>query len=204
MLQIDENAKIEQYINKISEGIYQEAKKFIQSGMSDQQIIDKVISIAVKKFTPESKMVMSSVYNMMMEHTLANPIFQNAQNKAAFYERDILKELNSKFLFDVPKYIDYEESKAEIKKWIAAGVIVIVGGIISIPTNNLIPIGIAIIVAGVMLFILNDWSKKTKHDISKLIKEYLHDVKKMMMEWLNTVQVYYDECVYELEKELTR
>lgn len=204
MLQIDENAKIEQYINKISEGIYQEAKKFIQSGMSDQQIIDKVISIAVKKFTPESKMVMSSVYNMMMENTLANPIFQNAQNKAAFYERDILKELNSKFLFDVPKYIDYEESKAEIKKWIAAGVIVIVGGIISIPTNNLIPIGIAIIVAGVMLFILNDWGKKTKHDISKLIKEYLHDVKKTMMEWLNTVQVYYDECVYELEKELTR
>ena len=204
MLQIDENAKIEQYINKISEGIYQEAKKFIQSGMSDQQIIDKVISIAVKKFTPESKMVMSSVYNMMMEHTLANPIFQNAQNKAAFYERDILKELNSKFLFDVPKYIDYEESKAEIKKWIAAGVIVIVGGIISIPTDNLIPIGIAIIVAGVMLFILNDWGKKTKYDINKLIKEYLHDVKKMMMEWLNTVQVYYDECVYELEKELTR
>ena len=204
MLQIDENAKIEQYINKISEGIYQEAKKFIQSGMSDQQIIDKVISIAVKKFTPESKMVMSSVYNMMMEHTLANPIFQNAQNKAAFYERDILKELNSKFLFDVPKYIDYEESKAEIKKWIAAGVIVIVGGIISIPTDNLIPIGIAIIVAGVMLFILNDLGKNTKHDISKLIKEYLHDVKKMMMEWLNTVQVYYDECVYELEKELTR
>ena len=204
MLQIDENAKIEQYINKISEGIYQEAKKFIQSGMSDQQIIDKVISIAVKKFTPESKMVMSSVYNMMMEHTLANPIFQNAQNKAAFYERDILKELNSKFLFDVPKYIDYEESKAEIKKWMAAGVIVIVGGIISIPINNLIPIGIAIIVAGVMLFILNDWDEKTKHDISKLIKEYLHDVKKTMMEWLNTVQVYYDECVYELEKELTR
>lgn len=204
MLQIDENAKIEQYINKISEGIYQEAKKFIQSGMSDQQIIDKVISIAVKKFTPESKMVMSSVYNMMMEHTLANPIFQNAQNKAAFYERDILKELNSKFLFDVPKYIDYEESKAEIKKWIAAGVIVIVGGIISIPTDNLIPIGIAIIVAGVMLFILNDWWKKTKYDINKLIKDYLHDVKKTMIEWLNTVQVYYDECVYELEKELTR
>lgn len=204
MLQIDENAKIEQYINKISEGIYQEAKKFIQSGMSDQQIIDKVISIAVKKFTSESKMVMSSVYNMMMEHTLANPIFQNAQNKAAFYERDILKELNSKFLFDVPKYIDYEESKAEIKKWIAAGVIVIVGGIISIPTDNLIPIGIAIIVAGVMLFILNDWGKKTKYDINKLIKDYLHDVKKTMIEWLNTVQVYYDECVYELEKELTR
>ena len=141
MLQIDENAKIEQYINKISEGIYQEAKKFIQSGMSDQQIIDKVISIAVKKFTPESKMVMSSVYNMMMEHTLANPIFQNAQNKAAFYERDILKELNSKFLFDVPKYIDYEESKAEIKKsaiqYVIGAIIVFAAGALLGVISNL-------------------------------------------------------------------
>jgi hypothetical protein len=204
MLQIDEKAKIEQYINKISEGIYQEAKKFIESGMSNQQIIDKVISIAVKKFTPESKMIMSSVYNMMIDHTLSNPIFQNAQNKAVLYERDILKELNSKFLFDVPKYIDYEESKVEIKKLISAGVIVIVGGVISITSNNFITIGIAIIVAGVIFFISNDWDKKTEYDISKLIKEYLYNVKETMLEWLNTVQVYYDECVYELEKELTR
>ena len=99
MLRSDERAKIEQYINKISGGIYKEAKKCIQSGMPDQQVIDKVINITVKKFTPESKMIMSSAYNMMMEHTLAKPIFQNTQNKAAFYERDILKELNSKFLF---------------------------------------------------------------------------------------------------------
>lgn len=204
MLQIDEKAKIEQYINKISEGIYQEAKKFIESGMSNQQIIDKVISIAVKKFTPESKMIMSSVYNMMIDHTLSNPIFQNAQNKAVLYERDILKELNSKFLFNVPKYIEYEESKVEIKKLIAAGVIVIVGGVISIKSNNLITIGIAIIVAGVIFFISNGWDKKTEYDISKLIKEYLYNVKETMLEWLNTVQVYYDECVYELEKELTR
>ena len=204
MLQIDEKAKIEQYLNKISEGIYQEAKKLIKSGMSNQQIIDKVISISVKKFTPESKMIMSSVYNMMIDHTLSNPIFQNAQNKAALYERDILKELNSKFLFNVPNYIDYEESKVEIKKLITAGVIVIVGGVISITTNNLIPIGIAIIVAGVIFFISNDWDKKTEYDISKLIKEYLYNVKETMLEWLNTVQIYYDECVYELEKELTR
>lgn len=204
MLQSDEKAKIEQYINKISEGIYKEAKKCIQSGMSDQQVIDKVINITVKKFTPESKMVMSSAYNMMMEHTLAKPLFQNAQNKAAFYERDILKELNSKFLFDVPKQIDYEESKTDIKKWIAAGAVVIVGGIISIPTKSLLPIGIAVVVAGVMLFMLKDRNKKTKQDISKLIQEYLHDVKKTIMEWLNTVQAYYDERVEELEKALMR
>lgn len=204
MLKSNEKAKIEQYISKISEDLYKEAKKYIQSGMSNQQVIDKVINITVNKFTPESKMIMSSAYNTMMEYTLAKPMFQNAQNKAAFYERDILKDLNSKFLFDVPNHINYEESKAEINKWIAAGAVVVVGGIISIPTNSLIPIGIAVVVAGVMLFMLKDERKKTKQDISKLIQEYLQEVTKTLMEWLNTVQVYYDECVDELEKELTK
>ena len=184
MLQSDERVKIEQYINKISEGIYKEAKKCIQSGMSDKQVIDKVINVTVKKFTPESKMIMSSVYNTMMEHTLAKPLFQTAQNKAAFYERDILKDLNSKFLFDVPNHINYEESKTEMKKWIADGVVVVTGGIISFSTKSLIPIGIAIIVVGVMLFILKDENSRPKQDISTLIQEYLNDVAKTMMEWL--------------------
>lgn len=204
MLQNDEKAKIEQYINKISEDIYKEAKKWIQNGMSDRQVIDKVINITVKKFTPESKMIMSSAYNTMMEHTLAKPLFESAQNKAAFYEKDILKELNSKFLFDVPKHINYEESKTEISNWIATGALVVVGGIISIPTKSLIPIEIAVVVAAVLLFMLKDINKKNKQDISKLIQEYLQGVTKTMMEWLNTVQMYYDEHVEKLEKELLR
>ena len=83
MLNSDEKAKVEKYINKISEGIYKESQKFIQNGMSDKKVIERVINITVKKFTPESKMIISSVYNTMMEHTLAKPFFQTAQNKAA-------------------------------------------------------------------------------------------------------------------------
>lgn len=204
MLQSDEKSKIEQYINRISEGIYKEAEKYIQCGMPDQQIIDNVIEITVKKYTPESKMIMSSVYNTMMEHTLAKPIFQIVQNKAAFYERNILKELNSRFFFDVPGYIDYEETRTKINKWIATGAVVVSGGIISFPTKSLIPIGIAVIVAGVILLLLKDEEKQHKQNIGRLIREYLNNVKNTMMEWVNTIQVYYDECVEELEKELTR
>ena len=202
MLNSDEKAKVEKYINKISEGIYKESQKFIQNGMSDKKVIERVINITVKKFTPESKMIISSVYNTMMEHTLAKPFFQTAQNKAAFYERNILKDLNTKFLFDVPKDINYESSEKEINKWIAAGAIVIVGRVICFPTKSLIPIDIAVIVAGVMLAVLEERLGQDKQDISKLVQRYLNDVTKTMMEWLNTVQEYYDECVVELEKEL--
>ncbi len=202
MLNSDEKAKVEKYINKISEGIYKESQKFIQNGMSDKKVIERVVNITVKKFTPESKMIISSVYNTMMEHTLAKPFFQTAQNKAAFYERNILKDLNTKFLFDVPKDINYESSKKEINKWIAAGAIVIVGGVICFPTKSLIPIDIAVVVAGVMLAVPEERLGQDKQDISKLVQRYLNDVTKTMMEWLNTVQEYYDERVVELEKEL--
>lgn len=204
MLQSEEKAQVEQYVTKICESIFREAEKYIQSGMSDKQVIDRIITITVNKFTPESKMILSSVYNMMMERTLAKPIYQITRNRAAFFELNILKELNSKFLFDVPNRIDYEESRITIDKWIADGVIVVAGGVISFLATNPIPIGMAVIVAAVMLFILKNGDRETKQDISRLIQEYLKDVSKTMMEWLDTVQEYYDACVEKLERELIK
>lgn len=204
MLQSDERAKIEQYINQTSDIIYNEAKKCIKNGISNQQVIDKVINITINRFAPVSKSVMYSAYNTMTEHTLAKQIFQNSQNKAVFYEKDILKDLNSKFLFDVPKHINYEESRIEINKWIASGAVVVVGGIISVPTKSIIPVGIAVMIAGVMLFVLNNKKSRGEQDIYKLVHEYLQEVTKTMMEWLNTIETYYDERVEELERELVK
>lgn len=204
MLQSDEKRKIEQYVNKISASIFSEAKKSIQSGMPDKQVIDRVITITVNKFTPESKMIMSSTYNMMMEHTLAEPIFQEPQNKAAFYEMNILKELNSQFNFDVPNHIDYEKSEEEINEWIKIGAIVVAGGIISIPTKSLIPIGIASIVAGLMFLLLKNSKDSAKQDTNHLIEEYLNDVTKTMMNWVNTIEEYYDERIAILKRELVK
>lgn len=204
MLQSDEKRKIEQYVNKISASIFSEAKKSIQSGMPDKQVIERVITITVNKFTPESKMIMSSTYNMMMEHTLAEPIFQEPQNKAAFYEMNILKELNSQFNFDVPNHIDYEKSEEEINEWIKIGAIVVAGGIISIPTKSLIPIGIASIVAGLMFLLLKNSKDSAKQDTNHLIEEYLNDVTKTMMNWVNTIEEYYDERIAILKRELVK
>ena len=48
--------------------------------------------------------------------------------------KDILKELNNKFSFDVPDKINYSESKNELDKWIKSGsaAVVIVGGAVSV------------------------------------------------------------------------
>ena len=201
MLENNDRKKIQEYVEKILKSIYSSVKKNIESGMSNQDVIDSAVNLTVNKLTPESKMILSSVYNMLMEKTLAKPLYQNAQNKAAFYSRDILKDLNTKFSFEVPAHIDYEESKSLINKWTAAGAICVGGGVVSITMKNAIPIVIAVIIAGVMLYLLRDKpATGNKQDISALIKEYLKNVKATLMSWVDEISAYYDGEVKELEK----
>ena len=201
MLENNDREKIQEYVEKILKSIFSSVKKNIESGMSNQDVIDSAVNLTVNKLTPESKMILSSVYNMLMEKTLAKPLYQNAQNKAAFYSRDILKDLNTKFSFEVPAHIDYEESKSLINKWTAAGAISVGGGIVSITMKNAIPIVIAVIIAGVMLYLLRDKpATGNKQDISVLIKEYLKNVKATLMSWVDEISAYYDGEVKELEK----
>ena len=200
MLQSNDKKKIENYIDKIIESLRKDARKSISSGMSDKQVINKITLTTVNKFTPESKMIMSSTYNMLMEKTLAGSLYLNVENKAAFYQLDILKDLNSKFVFDIPDKIDYQESKKEFDKWVKCGAVVVVGGIVSIPLKSLIPIGIAVIIAVIMAIVLKDDNKVGKTDISAIIDNYLSDIKKSVFLWVESVEKYYDEKIAILEK----
>lgn len=201
MLENNDREKIQGYVEKILKSIYSSVKKNIESGMSNQDVIDSAVNLTVNKLTPESKMILSSVYNMLMEKTLAKHLYENPQNKAAFYSRDILKDLNTKFSFEVPSHIDYEESKTLINKWTAAGAICVGGVVVSITMKNAIPIVIAVIIAGVMLYLLRDKpATGNKQDISVLIKEYLKNVKATLMSWVDEISAYYDGEVKELEK----
>lgn len=204
MLENSEKAKIRKYIDEISTKILIEAQKCVENKMTNKQVIERVIQITVNKFTPESKMIMSSAYNMMMKHTLEKPEFQTASNKAAFYQLNILNDLNGKFVFDVPNYIDYQENKKEIAKWIAAGAIVVLaGGVISIQMEIVIPIAMAVVIAGVMIGYKMAEISKTQ-DVMPLIREYLNSVSETMMQWLNGIERYYDERVEKLKKELVK
>ncbi len=202
MLENNDKQKLEQYIDKIIKGIQIDANKNIKAGISDKQLIDKVINVTVNKFTPESKMILSSTYNMLMEHTLSSAKYVDAEKKAAFYEMDILKELNGKFNFEVSKDIDYQESGKEINKWVKSGVVVIVGGLISISLKSLIPVGIAIVIAGIMALLLKHEPKSGSKGIDAVISEYLMNVKQSVLLWINSIEKYYDNRVAQLEREM--
>lgn len=201
MLGKDDKKKVEKYVERILESIYADAKKNIRNKMPNQEVINNVVNLTVNKLTPESKMILSSTYNMLMEKTLAESLYQKAENKAAFYSRDILKELNSKFTFDVPSHIDYEESSRLINKWTASGVIVAGGGIISITMKNIMPIAIAVVLTGIMLFLLrNKPVGGSAQDVSAIVQDYLNNVKVSLMSWINEIEKFYDYEIKKLEE----
>ena len=205
MLKGSDKRKIENYIQKIIDGLMKDTKESIASGTSDKQVIERITKATVNKFTPESKMIMSSVYNMMMDDTLAEEIFQNLENKTAFYEMDILKDLNSKFVFEVPDKIDYQESKKELDNWIKGGsaVVVVVGGVASIKFKSFIPLGISlsVVLAAIMgMVIYNNSKENSGTNINTLVSDYLNSVQESLLAWVETIENYYDKRIDQLKK----
>ena len=205
MLKSSDKKKIESYIQKLIDGLLMDIKQSIASGMSDKQAIERITKATVNKLTPESKMIMSSVYNMMMDETLSEELFQNTENKTAFYQMEILKELNSKFSFNVPNKIDYSESKNELDKWIKGGsvAVVVAGGIVSIKFKSFVPLGIsfAIAIAAIMgLIVYNKNQSSNKVNIESLISEYLRGVQISLMAWVESIESYYDDRIKALKK----
>lgn len=200
MLDNKKKQKLEKYIDNIIKDIKADIERYKKLGISNKQLIDKVINLTVNKFTPESKIILASIYDMLKENTLSSDKYAQVKNKAAFYKINILKELNEKFNFEVPDYIDYKESSKLINKWTESGAVVIAGGVVSITLNTLIPIGIGTIIAGIMAFVLKDESKSMNETIS----EYLESVKKSILLWIESIERYYDQRIEELEREMVQ
>ena len=203
MLVKEDKQKIENYLDKIIAGLREDAKKYAFSGMSNQQIIDKVTNATVNKLTPESKMIMSSVYNMLSKKTLSGALYEDSENKARFYQADILKELTGHFVFDVPNHIDYEECKKEVDKLVVGGAVSVVGvgGVLSITLNSWMPICIAAVIAAIMAVVLSSKGKSAnKEDIGGLITNYCDSVRISLIKWIENIEKYYDTRVAEIEE----
>lgn len=202
MLSKEEKNKIEEHIAKLTNDILSDTINSVNSGVSKKKIIDDCIMYTVSKFTPESKMLLSSVYNMLMKRTLKEEFFTNSHNKASFYEMNIFKELNEKFNFEIPSKIEYEEKGNKINIWFVDVVITVIGGVISISLKKASPIIVAVVIAGIMTVINKNKENNKKEDLTALVKEYLESVKQSILSWVDSIAEYYDERVNELKKEL--
>lgn len=201
MLLAEDKKKLESYVDKLIDGLKKETAKEKSNGVSGEPLIEKVTNMTVSKLTPESKMILSSAYNMMMERTLAEDYFADSAHKAAFYGADILKELTQKFDFAVPSEINYEKGNTEVAKMMASGAVIVVGGIVSFTLKSWIPIGIAVIIAGIMVFVLkNNGGTSSVKNIDSIINEYYALVKNSLLAWVDSIDAYYDKAVAEIKE----
>lgn len=200
MLASDEKRKICEQLDKALQNIQQEAMQNMKNGVASSDIINRVTTLTVNKITLQSKMLLSSAYNMMMVRTLSDPFFSNSQNKVAFYEADILKEITSNFDFAIPTEINYQRGYSALKTLAAPGAIVVAGGLIGITRTSWIPVGIAVVLAGIMGFIMKSKCGISNNDLNQLIIEYLQNVRRSFMLWIDEIESFYDNKVAELKK----
>lgn len=206
MLTQDEKEKIRQHIDRLIKSLRAD---ILSSGMEGRALIDQAVRATVNRLTPESKMLLSGVYNMLMKKTLAKQLYSIPHNQAAFYELDILTELNEKFVFDIPAQIDYEESRATLNKWARSGAVMVVGSVISITMKTLIPIGIATLIVALMAVLFTDGISQGKGSEGRdnavvLLDAYFQSITQALCAWVDSIDAYYDEKITALERKLVK
>ena len=199
MLRAFDRKRLEDYIDSFLNEIRILAENDIKKGYSKSIIVNNVINMTVEKVTPETKMLLTSTYYLLEEQTLEKEIYSNPHNKAAFYERDILKELEEKFDFKIPENFTLNEGREKIKKLEVAGVIVVSSGAISLLLDSFVPLGlgVGIVLVGIMAYTIQN---NSKNNIEKTVNIYLSNVKNTLMQWILNIVDFYESKVKELEE----
>lgn len=194
--------QVKAQIDKINNKLKKEAERELSSGKKIKEVLDHLVDRAVREFTPESKMLMGSIYNVLSSETLQTEFFQNPAHQAAFYKRNIEKDIEDSFSFEVPDRIDCDLSESHIDRWISGGV-VIGSGLVSIGIKNAAPIAIAVVLVVLYyLFIKKLITSSKQKNQKELINTYLTAVKDTLVKWLENIAEYYDQQVEDLKSEL--
>lgn len=192
MLSNEEKAKIDNYINSINADLLNTVQTFRE--FPPKQIIEKTVEYTVTRYSSESKLILSNVFQSLQSQVLSLPEFNSFERKDAYYKLQILEKMNAKFIFDIPKKIDLITVSEEIKRGIIIGAVTIesTGIIISIVLKSLIPVCIGTIIAGIMYFLLRD-KLITQRNVQQIIEKYLESVKTALLQWVTDIEQFFEE-----------
>ena len=164
--------------------------------------IEELKKISNRITIAESKMLLSDVCGYLRTETLKKEIFKNIDNKLKFDDLDMFNKIDNKFVFEVPKNIDYKNGE-ELKKALKqSGIIFTTGGVVSIIIKTLVPISIGLILAGVWYYTAQKNENIRKDKMNEITDKYLSNLKISLQEWVKSIEKYYDGEVEELEREL--
>ena len=164
--------------------------------------IEELKKISTRITIAESKMLLSDVCGYLRTETLKKEIFKNIDNKLKFDDLDMFNKIDNKFVFEVPKNIDYKNGE-ELKKALKqSGIIFTTGGVVSIIIKTVVPSSIGLILAGVWYYTAQKNENIRKDKMNEITDKYLSNLKISLQEWVKSIEKYYDGEVEELEREL--
>lgn len=198
MLSNDEKSKIANYIDSINADLLNTAQTFRE--LPPKLIIEKTLECTVARYSSESKLILSNVFQILQSQVLSLPEFNTFERKDAYYKLQILEKMNTKFIFDIPKNIDSQSVSEDIKRGIIIGAIAIEGTgiIISIVLKSLIPVCIGTIIAGIMYFLLRD-KIITSRNVTQIIEKYLETVKLALLQWITDIEQFFEEEISKIQ-----
>ena len=194
-------------INGFIKPIYEEAARcFKEDRLRGKNLIDEVINMTINEVPSKCQYLMSSVYNLMQKHTLADHYFaDDVMHTKKLNEADIMSELKSKIIYDVPDKIEPHEIEKTMNRLITAGAIVFsVSGVVTIFISKIPkPISICVLLFGIFLFGAGKaiQSYQYNRNTDKVINSYLESVAKSIFQWVNSINDYYDNRINEIKRE---
>ena len=199
MLNDTDKKQIESMIDDLISELKNKAVKVMQVEKEPDKIRKTIVNMAVNKITPKSKIILNKVYNMLKDDTFKRDFF--IQHKVAFYDRDILGQLSKKFNFETPETIDISSCGNKVNNWKKAGVVCVAGGVVSFVVSSSVPVCIAVLIAGLMMFVSS--SNNKNNDILVIINEYFESIRTALFNWVESIELFYDQQIREIEKELS-
>lgn len=189
-------------IDTINKKLKAETERALSDGKSISDVLDQLTEHAVREFTPESKMLMNSVYNVISNETLQTEFFQVTSHQAAFNKRNIQLDIENHFSFEIPEKIDYEDKHFEL--W-ASGAVALAGGGISLCVEGFWQTAGVIAIAAVLVYLMYKGIKEHKQSNQKqLIDQYLISIRGTLVRWLESIAEYYDQQVDALKSEIEK
>ena len=86
MLTNEKKSELEHYIDSINCELKNLILGYIDLGLPNDVVIDKTIECTVNRYSSESKMILSSVYNHLQDATLNSTEVTTFEKKDAFYK----------------------------------------------------------------------------------------------------------------------
>lgn len=187
-------------IDNINKKLKTKAEQALSNGTSIDKALDQLTAHAIREFTPESKLLMNSVYNVLSNETLETAFFKVTAHEAAFNKRNIQADITNHFSFKVPDEIDFKKDYNEL---LASSGIVVIGGLVSISIKNGLGRGVVIAIAALLAYLMYKTIKENKQkNQSQLIDKYLTSIKETLVTWLENIAEYYDQQVTALKTEI--